>query len=333
MITIKDVARLSGVSISTVSRVINDSKPVSPEVRKKVLEVIEETGYKPNEVARSLVTRRSYLVGVIVNDLSNSYIAEMVKGIEEVGRMYNYDILLCGSYYDKEAQMNHLSLLNRKQAEGIILIGYHFDDEIIEAVKKNTKHSMYFTRDIKNDSIDYISINSYLAAAEMTNYLIGEGHTKIAFLSDFGESSTHEHDKIRGYKDMLKENNIDFSKVYVAEGRRYNDGYAMATEVMKDLGSITAVFCANDELAIGLINHLFDEGYKVPDDISVVGYGDYKESQHVRPTLTTISEPFYDVGAVTVRTLIKKIEGDKNAETNIELPYSFIKRNSVKTLV
>jgi LacI family transcriptional regulator len=151
-------------------------------------------------------------------------------------------------------------------------------------------------------------------------------------LSDFGESSTHEYDKIKGYKDMLRENNIDFSKVYVAEGRRYNDGYAMATEIVKDLGNITAVFCANDELAIGLINHLFDEGYKVPDDISVVGYGDYKESQHVRPTLTTISEPFYDVGAVTVRTLIKKIEGDKNIDTKIELPYSFMERNSVKTL-
>ena len=93
--TIKDVAKLAGVSISTVSRVINDSKPVSSEVKEKVLAAIEELGYKPNEVARTLVTKKSYLIGVIVSDIGNSYVAQMVRGIEEVGRMYNYDILLC----------------------------------------------------------------------------------------------------------------------------------------------------------------------------------------------------------------------------------------------
>jgi len=323
---------LSGVSISTVSRVINDSKPVSPEVRKKVLKVIEETGYRPNDVARSLVTRRSYLIGVIVNDLSNSYIAEMVKGIEEVGKMYNYDILLCSSYYDKEAQKKHLSLLNRKQAEGIILIGYHFDDDVINEVNQYNKHAMYFSRDITNDAIEYVKIDGFLAAAEMTKHLIDEGHTRIAYLSDFGEDSSHEMEKMKGYKKALEEHYIEDSKIFVAGGRRYSDGYKIATRIMAEIKTFTAVFCTNDELAIGLINHLQDAGYRVPEDISVVGYGNFKESQFVRPTLTTIAEPFYDIGAVTVRALIKKIEGKKDADTKIELPYSLIKRNSVKNI-
>jgi LacI family transcriptional regulator len=99
------------------------------------------------------------------------------------------------------------------------------------------------------------------------------------------------------------------------------------------LSEISAIFCTNDELAIGLINHLYDKGFKVPDDVSIVGYGGYKESQFVRPTLTTISEPYYDIGAVCIRTLIKKIEGDKSFNSKIELPFSFVKRNSVKELV
>jgi LacI family transcriptional regulator len=331
MVNIKDVARLSGVSISTVSRVINDSKPVSPEIRKKVLEIIDETGYRPNDVARSLVTRRSHLIGVIVNDLSNTYVAEMVKGVEEVGKMYNYDILLCSSYYDKEAQINYLSLLNRKQAEGIILIGYRFDEEVIKKVDEYNKNSIYFTRDIRDDKIDHVKIDSHAAAYEMTKYLINEGHENIAFLSDYEDRATYEADKISGYMEALKENELDYSRVFTAGGRRYNFAYDIAHEVVAEIENISAVFCTNDELAIGLINYLYDNGYKVPDDVSVVGYGNYKESQFVRPTLTTISEPYYDIGAVSIRTLIKKIEGDKEQSSIIELPFSFIKRNSVKT--
>ncbi|MBN2286400.1 MAG: LacI family DNA-binding transcriptional regulator [Tissierellales bacterium] len=333
MVTIKDVARLSGVSISTVSRVINDSKPVSPEIRKNVLKVIEETGYRPNDVARSLVTKRSYLIGVIVNDLSNSYVAEMVKGVEEIGKMYNFDILLCSSYYDKDAQINYLSLLNRKQAEGIILIGYHFDPVIIETVNKYNKHAIYFTRDILDEKADYVRIDGYAASYEMTGYLIKKGHKKIAFMTDFDEKSVYETKKIAGYKQALEEKEISFSKIYTAGGRRYQHGYDAAVQIIPDLNEISAIFCTNDELAIGLINHLYDKGFKVPEDVSIVGYGGYKESQFVRPTLTTISEPYYDIGAVCIRTLIKKIEGDKSFNSKIELPFSFVKRNSVKELV
>ena len=181
MITIKDVARLAEVSISTVSRVINDSKPVSPEVRRKVLKVIEETGYKPNDVARSLVTRRSYLIGVIVNNLAQSYVADIVRGIEEIGKMYGYDILLCSSYSSKETQEKYLQLLDRKQAEGLFLVGNKFDDEIIELAKGLNKPCIYFTRDV-HENMNHISIDCNSAIYEMTKYLFQEGHKKIIYV-------------------------------------------------------------------------------------------------------------------------------------------------------
>lgn len=331
MVTIKDVARLSGVSISTVSRVINDSKPVSPEVRKKVLSIIEETGYKPNDVARSLVTRRSYLIGVIINNLAQSYVADIVRGIEEIGKMYDYDILLCSSYFSKDAQKKYLQLLDRKQAEGIFLVGYNFDDEILDMVRKLNKPCVFFTRNVR-DNMEHIAIDSFAAAYEATNYMIKQGHKKIAFVSDFEEKGSVEQDKISGYKKALKDNDIKYSNVYTAGGRRYHHAYELGKEIIKDAKKISGIICSNDELAIGTMNFLQDRGIRVPDDISIMGFGNIKEGQYVRPQLTTIGEPFYDYGAVGMRMLIKTIKGDNNQMGLMELPFTLEKRQSVKTL-
>ena len=331
MITIKDVARLAEVSISTVSRVINDSKPVSPEGRRRVLKVIEETGYKPNDVARSLVTRRSYLIGVIVNNLAQSYVADIVRGIEEIGKMYGYDILLCSSYSSKETQEKYLQLLDRKQAEGLFLVGNKFDDEIIDLAKGLNKPCIYFTRDV-HENMNYISIDSNAAFYEMTNYLIKEGHKKIAYVSDFEDRTSVENDKITGYQKALEDNELHFSKTYVVGGNKHNRAYELGKTIAKDAKEFSAIVCSNDEIAIGVMNSFYDNGIKVPEDVSVVGFGNIREGKFVRPELTTIGEPYYDVGAVGMRMLIKMIKGDKTPQGLMELPFTIEKRKSVKTL-
>lgn len=332
MITIKDVARLAEVSISTVSRVINDSKPVSPEVRRKVLKIIEETGYKPNDVARSLVTRRSYLIGVIINNLAQSYVADIVRGIEEIGKMYGYDILLCSSYSSKETQEKYLQLLDRKQAEGLFLVGTRFDDSIIELAKSLNKPCVFFTRDVKAN-MNYISIDCNAAVYEMTNYLIKEGHKKIAFISDFENRSTMENDKISGYMKAIEDNDLDYSHIYVVGSGKYRKAYELGKNIARDYKDFTALVCSNDEIAIAIMNSFTDSGINVPDDVSVVGFGNIREGRFVRPELTTIGEPFYDVGAVGMRMLIKTIKGDKNQKGLMELPFTIEKRKSVKSLV
>ncbi|MFO7887797.1 MAG: LacI family DNA-binding transcriptional regulator [Eubacteriales bacterium] len=332
MVTIKDVAKLAGVSISTVSRVINDSKPVSKEVREKVLEIVKETGYRPNDVARSLVTRRSYLIGVIVNDLSNSYVAEMVKGVEEVGKMYDFDILLCSSYYDKEAQLKYLSLLDRKQAEGLILIGYKYDEEIIQKLKDLNKPTIFFTRDIIDESLKYVKIDSKSAMFEMTNYVIKNGHKNLLYVSDYEEKSTYENDKIQGFKHAMEDNDVNKYEILEVQGRKYKDGYRFGEKLSSKDIDYSAIICTNDEIAYGIMNALSDNGIKVPEDVSVVGYGGYKESKIIRPSLTTISEPYYDIGAVAIRNLIKEIESEEKVENKINLPFTLIKRDSLKNI-
>ncbi len=332
MITIKDVARLADVSISTVSRVINDSKPVSPEVRRKVLKVIEETGYKPNDVARSLVTRRSYLIGVIVNNLAQSYVADIVRGIEEIGKMYGYDILLCSSYSSKETQEKYLQLLDRKQAEGLFLVGNKFDEKIIEQATELNKPCVYFTRDV-HENMNHISIDCNSAIYEMTKYLIQEGHKEIIYVSDFENRSTVEDEKISGYLKAIEDNELEFSKIYVVGGNKHNKAYELGETLIKNKGEFTAVVCSSDEIAIGIMDSFIDNGVKVPEEVSIAGFGNIREGKFVRPELTTIGEPYYDVGAVGMRMLIKMIKGDKTQQGLMELPFTLEKRKSVKTLV
>lgn len=332
MITIKDVARLAEVSISTVSRVINDSKPVSPEVRKRVLKVIEETGYKPNDVARSLVTRRSYLIGVIVNNLAQSYVADVVKGIEEIGKMYGYDILLCSSYSSKETQEKYLQLLDRKQAEGLFLVGTKFDEGIIQLAKSFNKPTVFFTRDV-HEKMNHITIDCNSAIYEITKYLIEEGHKEIAYFSDYEDKTSVENEKIDGYLKAVEDNELKFSKIYTIGGYKYNHAYEFGKTVIDEAKEFTACVCSSDEIAIGILDSFIDNGIKVPDDISVVGFGNIREGKFVRPELTTIGEPYYDVGAVGMRMLIKMIKGDKTKQGRMELPFTIEKRKSVKKLI
>ena len=329
--TIKDVAKLAGVSISTVSRVINDSKPVSQEVKKKVLDAIEELGYRPNEIARTLVTKKSFLIGIIVTDIGNSYVAQMVRGIEEVGKMYNYDILLCSSYGDKETELRFIQLLNRKQVEGIILLSEIVNKEVKEQIELLKIPFVYLNRYFFIEHFPTVSINDYDASYEMTRYLISLGHKNIAYVTTNEEVEySLEKLKIAGYRKAIEELGESDEILCFTKGYNIEDGYEIGKDVLnlkKDL-NITAVFCSHDELAIGLMNYFYDNSIRVPEDISVSGYGDIKIASIYRPRLTTIKEPHYDIGAVAIRRIIKEIKGEEMEKSHIKLPFQILTRES-----
>src|SRR5699024_10091683 len=181
--TIKDVAKLAGVSISTVSRVMNDSKPVSPESRRKVEDAIEKLDFKRNELARSLVMKRSNLIGVLVKDLGIPYMTQIVRGVEEVGRMYKYDMLLNSSYGDAEQEKVIVDFMLRKQAEAIIMITENANPEVIVKLKEN-KNSFILLDRFYNGSFNTVTIDYENAAYKMTSHLITKGHKNILFVLD-----------------------------------------------------------------------------------------------------------------------------------------------------
>lgn len=329
-VTIKDVAKLAGVSISTVSRVINNSKPVSPEVRRRVIDAIDELEYKPNQVARSLVTRKSNLIGIILTDIGNSYIAQMIRGIEEVGRMYNYDIILSSSYGDPNREMELAELLRSKQVEGIIFISETANRDVIDTIRGFKIPSVYLNKYYRDESFPSVSIDNFEGAYRMTDYLQKLGHEKILYITaNENDVNSIENQKIEGYKkSVAKKQQGEF--ILSIEGFGIDSGYNAGNDVLKLIreSGITGIFCSQDEIAIGLINFCYDNNIKVPEDISICGYGDTKMTSIYRPKLTTVKEPYYDIGAVAIRRIIKEIDGEEPEEKNTYLPIHIVERES-----
>ncbi|HSH35978.1 LacI family DNA-binding transcriptional regulator, partial [Schnuerera sp.] len=316
-----------------VSRVINNSKPVSLEVKRKVLEAIEELGYKPNEVARSLVTRKSNLIGVIITDIGNSYIAEMVRGIEEIGRMYKYDIILSSSYGNPDTEKKFAQILRSKQIEGIILVSENNNHEVIEEINSFKIPFVYLNKYYSNLNIPTVSINNLEACFKMTNYLLELDHENVLYVTaNENDENSLEKFKIDGYRKAINENGKSKEYLYSLNGFSIEDGYNNGKDIIKlaKENNITAVFCSQDELAIGLINYCYDNNIKIPEDISICGYGDTKIASIYRPKLTTVKEPYYDIGAVAIRRIIKKLKDEELEEEHIYLPIRIMKRESCR---
>lgn len=306
--TIKDVAKLAGVSISTVSRVMNNSKPVSPEARQKVLDAIAKLDFKPNELARSLVMRKSNLVGVIVEDIGIEYMAQLIRGIEEIGRVYKYDILLQSSYGDENALNNSIDFLATKQVEGFIIITQNLSDEALLKLRETRIPFILLDKFHAYKNLTTVKVDYKKEQYNLTKYLFSQGNDNVLFIGDKADNVLNNA-KIAGYREAIEELGKEEFIVKI-DGITSNDGYNIgkeAIDVCKE-NEITAVSLLNDEVAIGFIDYCADNGIKVPDDISVAGFGDSSIASIYRPNLTTVAIPYYDIGAISIRALIKRIK-------------------------
>lgn len=332
--TIKDVAKMADVSISTVSRVINDSKPVSPEARRRVLHAIEALDYRPNEVARSLVTKKSNLIGVIVDDIGSAFASKILRGVEEVGRMYNHDILISSSYGDSEIELKFVKLLSQKQVEGIIVISSTLNQKLMYKLEESRIPYINVNRFYNIEEELTVQIDYEKISCDMVEYLISKGHKKIASVAIQKDlDRTQEKTKVNGYKKIVRKNKLYENTIYTM-GLKEEDILEISDKIDKAISEgVTALFCSQDEIAIHIINYLVDKGLKVPEDISVTGFGGTDLTDIYRPKLTTVKLSFYDIGAVAVRRIIKKIEKkDTGEEERLVLPVRILKRDSVKEL-
>ncbi len=306
--TIKDVAKLAGVSISTVSRVMNNSKPVSPEARKKVLDAIAKLDFKPNELARSLVMRKSNLVGVIVEDLGIEYMAQLIRGVEEIGRVYSYDILLQSSYGSEEALNNSINFLATKQVEGLIIIAENLTDETLMRLRETRIPFILLDKYHAYKNLNTVKVDYKKEQYRLTKYLFDQGNENVLYIGN-NEDNILNNARVAGYKEAIKE--LKKNKfILEIDGLKSNDGYNIGEEAINlcKNNNITAVSLMNDEVAIGFIDYCADNDIKVPGDLSVAGFGDSSIASIYRPNLTTVAIPYYDIGAIAIRALIKRIK-------------------------
>lgn len=330
-ITIKDVAKKANVSISTVSRVINGSKPVSEDIKKRVYEVIEELSYSPNPVARNLVMKKSKLIGVMVPDISSTFVGEVLNAIEEIAKTYGYDIILCNSYGELKQEIRYFEVFKAKQVEGIIFITRKINERHKDILKALNLPVVMVNRDGTELDVLSVSIDHNKAAYDMTNYLITLGHKDIVLLRSGDDKESFGTEQLKGYRRAMEENGFTFSDDNVFEGFfSLEESYKLIDVMIKEGRKPSAIFATSDEMAVGAINAIVDNGLNVPGDISVAGAYDSKIARIYRPKLTTVKHPIYDIGAIAVRLIIKKINGQEPKDKLIVMPYELIIRDSTK---
>lgn len=328
-ITIYDVAREAGVSMATVSRVVNGNPNVKPTTRKRVLEAIERLGYRPNAVARGLASKRTTTVGVIIPDISNIFFAELARGIEDIATMYKYNIILCNSDQNKDKEIHLINTLLEKQVDGIVFMGGEITNEHVEAFKKSpVPIVLSATVDAKKE-FPSVNIDYEQASFDAVWSFIEKGHKKIAMLSGTLEDPINGYLKYSGYKRALEQGNIPLNDDFIVIGDYTYDSGLEGMEALLGLeDKPTAVFASTDEMALGLIHGAQDAGYDVPSDFQVIGFDNTRLATMVRPTLTSVVQPMYDIGAVSMRLLTKYMNKEEVAEKVVVLPHRIEFRHS-----
>jgi LacI family transcriptional regulator len=327
-ITIYDVAREAAVSMATVSRVVNGNPNVKPATRKKVLEVIEKLDYRPNAVARGLASKKTTTVGVIIPDVTNFYFSSLARGIDDVATMYKYNIILANSDGNSQKEIQVLNTLLAKQVDGIIFMGNNLTDELrAQFNRAKTPIVLAGSVDQKNE-VESVHIDYVAAVEEAITDLINHGNQRIAFISGPMTDPINSEYRLQGYKNVLAKHGIEYDPELVFE----TDYSYRAGEVLwPALASVkAAAFVGDDELAAGVLNGAQDAGVKVPEEFEVVTSNNSKLTEIVRPQLSSITQPLYDIGAVAMRFLTKMMNKEELTEKTIQLPYGYIKRSSTK---
>jgi LacI family transcriptional regulator len=330
-VTIYDVAREAGVSMATVSRVVNGNPNVKPQTRKKVLATIERLGYRPNAVARGLASKKTTTVGVIIPDISNTLYAEIARGIEDIANMYHYHIILSNSDQKAERELQLINAMLEKQVDGLIFLGGAVTDEHVKMLKSASIPVVLSATEDPHHELPSVNIDHKLAAKDAVNELIENGNRFIAMITGPLFDPMRGSARFSGYKEALEEAGIPFHEELVRSGNyRYESGAAAAEYFLTLSERPTAIFAATDEMAIGAIHHLQDAGLHVPNDISVVGCDDIPMAQMVRPKLSTVSQPMYDIGAVSMRLLTKYMNNEDVESPTVILQHDFTERQSTK---
>lgn len=310
--TLEDIARKVGVSPSTVSRVLNGSKRVADEKRALILAAIEEAGYQPNPVARGLVRGRSMTIGVLMQDISSPFFARMVSGIEKGLDQASYRPMFASTHWqadNQEAEARSLQLLLERRVDGVIVLASSLSDEQIRAAAAQ-RPLVLVARSLPGFEAQCVYIDNEEGAYRATRYLIGLGHTRIAHLA-----GTPGHPdataRLAGYRRALEEAGLGFNPNLIVAGDFVEQSGLSTVEQLLARGEpFSAIFAANDQMAYGAMLGLFNHGYRIPADVSLVGFDDQFLSAYTLPPLTTVRQPSEEMGRAAAAGLLRMLNNE-----------------------
>ena len=335
-VTIKDVAKEAGVSIATISYVINKKENLSPETIEKVNDAIKKLNYIPDFSARSLVNKKSNLIGVVIPQtepgkqlmFNNPFYSEFLSGVEYNARKSGYHVIISGADADK----SYLEVSNKRNLDGIIILGM-YPEEFYNDLKKSNIPIVLVDSYCGDHYFHSIQINDRYGGYIATKYLIEKGHRNIALVTGKIKKEGVSEKRYLGYRDALKEYNIPLRQEYIFEGLVDYDYSLSIGEKLINTDGITAVFATADILAIGLIKRLKQLNVHVPNELSIMGFDDIYITKLIEPGLTTVKQNIYGKGEASVKLIMDCIGGKQRGKQEIILPIEILERDSVKSLI
>jgi LacI family transcriptional regulator len=330
--TMRDIARLADVSVATVSAVINNKGTVSPKLVERVNRAIAMVGFRPHRIARGLRSGRTHLIGMVIQDLTNPFFIELVRGVEGAASKHGYQIMVCNSNSEIEAERRHLNALYDHQVDGLLVAPC--DSYAARDISIHDYAPIVFVDCVPMGmKVTSVVTNNFGAAYDSVRYLIGLGHRRIAVI--FGQLiHSTIMDRLEGYRRAMKESDLVLAEEYPQQaGSFLESGYQCAMSLLKSSNPPTAIFAMNNRMMLGAVQALQALGMVCPDDVSIVGFDDFEWAAVFNPSLTTIAQPTFEMGANAVKLLLESIQArEEEAEPEprqIVLQCSLQIRNSI----
>jgi LacI family transcriptional regulator len=315
---LKEVAERAGVSSSTVSRVLSGSDRVNEKTRTRVLEAVSLLNYRPNELAKGLKIGRTNTIGLMVPSIENQIFPVITRGVEDTARKNGFTVILCNTDEDMEVEKEYISKLKTRWIDGMIVASMLQGSDHIRKLNKE-KFPIVLACRFYDDTISAVVINNYLAAYDAVSYLIKTGHKNIAIALGRPELSIYEN-RYNGYKAALKDHGMELDPELIIQETNGTGSFYYLTQALLNSGKkVDAIFATSDPKAIVIMRSIQDLGLKIPQDISVMGFDNIEMSALMEPPLSTVSQPLYEIGALSAKKLIDLIKGKGPSKPSIDI--------------
>ena len=334
-VTVYDIAREANVSVATVSRVLNDTAPVKASTRERILAIIKKYQFQPNALARSLISKATGMIGMILPDITNPFFPEVFKGAEVEARANGYTFFLCDTEGDYQRESEYLSILKEKRVDGIIFLGGRINlarcsRELAEEVAELSKQIpvVLVNGNLPSGRLHRVMTDEAAGAELAAQHLIDLGHRDIAFIGGFAHMSTTAQ-KVRAFVRKMKEHGLPVRKEWLLHGDfSVESGKRLMGKLIAMKERPSAVLCVNDFTAVGAVKEAVGQGLRIPDDISVVGYDDTHLSTAIIPELTTVAQQTYELGKQAVQVLHRLINGEKTKKVTLLRPQLIVRQST-----
>ena len=324
----KDVAERASVSVTTVSHVLNKTRYVDRKLVRRVEDAFRSLGYQPNALARGLRRQETRMLGMVVPDNRNLYFAELARSVEDACFELGYNVILCNSDEDPAKESAYLSLLAEKRVDGIVFVASGTDRSGVQALLQHKIPVVALDRELKGMNCDSIIVDNRDGGRQATLHLISGNHRRIGCISG-PKNLASAKDRLQGYRDALAEARLPVEPALIQMGNFHIEGGYTAVQALLNLPNrVTAIFAANDLMAIGALRGIAARGLRVPEDVAIVGFDDIALAMYTEPPLTTVRQPIREIGKLATELIMARVNGERKEPQSRRLQTSLIVRES-----